>query len=96
MSLLAMRAERGALTIAPAFSGYCVLGKAIVIVAITESACVETAVNTRPAKVLGVAVCEHFYERHGPEWKPLFIHNNEKRNTSSLGPRTCTGDNVSM
>ena len=72
MSLLAMRAERGALTTAPAFSGYCVLGKAIVIVAITESACVETAINTRPAEVLGVAVCEHFYDRHGPEWKPLF------------------------
>ena len=60
MSLLAMRAERGALTIAPAFSGYCVLGKAIVIVAITESACVEAAVNAGPAEVLGVAACNHF------------------------------------
>ena len=60
MGSLAIRAERGALTIAPAFSGYCVLGKAIVIVAITESACVKAAVNAGPAKVLGVAACDHF------------------------------------
>jgi hypothetical protein len=91
MGSLAMRAERGALTIAPAFSGYCVLGKAIVIVAITEPACVETAINTRPAEVLGVAVCEHFHGRHGPAWTLLSLHNNEIRNTRSLGPRTCTG-----
>ena len=65
MSLLAIRAERGALTAAPALSGYGVFGKTVVIRAITESACVEATVNAGPnhlveEEILGVAACKYF------------------------------------
>ena len=65
VGMFTMRAERGALTAAPALSGYGVFGKTVVIRAITESACVEAAVNAGPnhlveEEILGVAACNYF------------------------------------
>ena len=56
---------------APAFGWHFVLGEAIVSEAVTKPARVPAAVNTRSAKVLGVARREHLHGRHGPEWEPF-------------------------
>ena len=64
-----MRAERGALTAAPALSGYGVFGKTVIIRAIAKSACVEATVNAGPNhlvedEILGVTYGKNFRGWH--------------------------------
>ena len=76
--MLTMRAERGALTAAPALSGHGVFGKTVIVRAIAKSACVEATVNAGSDHlvedgILGVAACKDFYERHVSGSKNLYV-----------------------
>ena len=55
---------------APALCWYSVPGEAVISMAITESARVPAAVDTRSDKVLGIPEGKHFHGRRRPRWGP--------------------------
>ena len=59
----------------PSLCWYPDLGEAVVSMAITESACVSAAVDTRSDKVLGVPKCKHFHGRHRSDGSPYWRKN---------------------
>ena len=75
---LTMRAERGALTAAPALSGHGVCGKTVIVRAIAKSTCVETTVNAGPNhliedEILGVTYSKNFRDRHASGSKSQYV-----------------------
>ena len=86
-----MRAERGALTAAPALSGHGVFGKTVIVRAIAKSACVETIVNAGPNhliedEILSVAACKNFCDRHVSGSKNLYVTRRYKARQEQLEP----------